>query len=461
MAQKKNNQDIVNSIAEIAGVTKAQAAKFLQSLTDTIVEGLQTDGNVEINGMGTLGTVKMAGRESVNVANGERIVIDAFTKFTFSPAFISVSQENRNGAENDKPGEVPETDEIKSETDETQPETDADEDVKEEQPLDGSNDEEPDDGQTVEQTDTNEDDLPPVKEKPADAFSGIDVLISTPESLEDARQRLTEAKQKEEELAEKMNSAQMALAQAQRAFDEVKNQLEAAQDEVKTMEENMGNVENNRKAVIDKDNDDDASTAAEDADKPHNLITDSNSKRLGTGDHKEGGKANTDGKKRRMWIIASAAAACVVIALSCMLFCGKQQPAGSSQGQETASSLKAGNANSDKKQTPQEGQEENGGQTAAGQSTTDKEGGTVANTQPEKQENVSQSNAENNLKGTNLIRVDTVVFEGNDLLENIVTKHYGEHDMVYRVIQFNRKKGQLNDLGHIPVGTKILMPHYN
>ena len=450
MTQKKNNQDIVNSIAEIAGVTKAQAAKFLQSLTDTIVEGLQTDGNVEINGMGTLGTVKMAGRESVNVANGERIVIDAFTKFTFSPAFISVSQENRKKTENDKPGEVPQMVEIKPETDETNPETAADEDVKEELPQDDSNDEDPDDEQAVEETDTHEDDLPPVKEKPADAFSGIDVLISTPESLEDARQRLTEAKQKEEELAEKMNSAQMALAQAQRAFDEVKNQFEAAQDEVKTMEENVGNVENNRKAVIDKDNDDDASAAAEDADKPHNLITDNNSKRLGTGDNKEGGNADTDGKTRNIWIIASAVAACVVIALSCMLFCGKQQPAGRSQGQDTAAARQAasGNGNSSKKQTQPERQAVNGGQTAAGQST-------------EGQENVGKPMAEDNLNGQNLIRVDTVLFDGNDILENIVTKHYGEHDVVYRVIQFNRKHGLLNDLSHIPAGTKILMPHYN
>ena len=83
------------------------------------------------------------------------------------------------------------------------------------------------------------DNLPPVKEKPVDAFSGIDVLISTPESLEDVRQRLNDAKQKEVELAEKMNDAQMALALAQKAFDEVKVQLETARDEVKMMEANV------------------------------------------------------------------------------------------------------------------------------------------------------------------------------------------------------------------------------
>ena len=40
----------------------------------------------------------------------------------------------------------------------------------------------------------------------------------------------------------------------------------------------------------------------------------------------------------------------------------------------------------------------------------------------------------NNLNGKNLIRVDTVVFDGTEYLEHIVTKHYGEHDMVYRVL---------------------------
>ena len=125
---------------------------------------------------------------------------------------------------------------------------------------------------------------------------------------------------------------------------------------------------------------------------------------------------------------------------------------------------KDGNGNSDsdfeKKQIQNRRQTGSGGQTVTEKSTKDHEGGSGVNTQLEKTENVSLHKTENNLNGKNLIRVDTVVFDGTEYLEHIVTKHYGEHDMVYRVLEFNRKAGQLKDYRHIPKGTKILMPHY-
>ena len=74
----------------------------------------------------------------------------------------------------------------------------------------------------------------------------------------------------------------------------------------------------------------------------------------------------------------------------------------------------------------------------------------VANQKPQKSQ----------LTATTVTRVDTVVFDGTRYLEHIVTDHYGEHDMVYKVIQFNRKHGLLKDINHIPVGSNILLPHY-
>ena len=452
MQQKKNNQDITNSIAEIVGVTKAQAAKFLQSLTDTIVKGLKNDGKVEIDGMGTLATVKMAGRESVNVANGERIVIGAFTKFTFAPAFKSLftdkldDQENGNQEAED---DIPEATGNDDEQDELPQEDTDDNDVVE------------DENEVLEEY--AEDDVPPVKEKPADAFSGIDVLISTPESLEDARMRLNEAKKKEEDLAEKMNIAQLALVQAQKDFDDVKSQLEAAHDEVRTMENNVDNVEKNRKTVIDNENEDNYRPATEGNGMSGNHLMDNKKKHCATGDHNNNGnEEDHDGKKRRIWIMVCAAAACAVIALLGLLFCGKQQPEGGQQRPETESSLKSdkNDNKSVKNQIQLDRQADNGGNDAEGLTEKAQAIGGVANQLTDNKDNMSQPKTENNLKGKNLVRVDTVLFDGKDLLENIVTKHYGEHDMVYRVIQFNRKNGQLNDLKHIPAGTKILLPHY-
>ena len=55
-------------------------------------------------------------------------------------------------------------------------------------------------------------------------------------------------------------------------------------------------------------------------------------------------------------------------------------------------------------------------------------------------------------------QVDKVVFDGVKPLEIIVTEHYGDHDKVFQVIDYNKKHGVFSDWTKIPVGTEILLP---
>lgn len=67
-----------------AGVSEKVADDFLSALTGSIQEGLQQDGKVSVNGLGTFSTQDVPARESVNVATGERFTIDGYKKVVFA-----------------------------------------------------------------------------------------------------------------------------------------------------------------------------------------------------------------------------------------------------------------------------------------------------------------------------------------------------------------------------------------
>ena len=67
-----------------AGVSEKVADDFLSALTGCIQEGLQQDGKVSVNGLGTFSTQDVPARGSVNVATGERFTIDGYKKVVFA-----------------------------------------------------------------------------------------------------------------------------------------------------------------------------------------------------------------------------------------------------------------------------------------------------------------------------------------------------------------------------------------
>ncbi len=443
MSKKKNNQDIVNSVVKLSDEHSHSVNQFMQALQESIIEGLQTDGSVEIDGFGTFSTLRVASREGVNISNGEKITVPEFTKFSFSPKFSSLSKSNGN--ENDSF----EAEQEDAESENESPVNDAsgrnetltEDDIIVEQPGE-LNDNEDDTNMLTE-----EQDAEPVKEKPADHFSGIDVLISTPESLEETRERLAAAKEREQNMEEMVRKAQAALEQAKQTLEQSQASLLEAQEDVRELAQTINNVDRNRKALIDngaeeavgvqetRDSDITVSTVVAD-EKP--IKQNESTKNNGEADDNKAKQP----KRKTLLFIAAAAVACLAIVLLSVLFCSKS----SSDNKSADLGQKKENVATAKQHKTIENQANGVGTTPADSLVSDSAAKALS--------------GKRQLTATTVTRVDTVVFDGTEYLEHIVTNHYGEHDMVYKVIQFNRKHGLLQDLNHIPIGSNILLPHY-
>ena len=82
---KLTMQDIVNTIAGKAGVTKTAAEEFFRAWMAVTEEVLLADGQVKVRGFGTFRRVWMAPRTSVTVQTGEDILLDGYYRVVFVP----------------------------------------------------------------------------------------------------------------------------------------------------------------------------------------------------------------------------------------------------------------------------------------------------------------------------------------------------------------------------------------
>ena len=83
MAEHLTLVSLRKALSARSNVSEKVADDFLAGLTSTIQEGLQKDGSVTVNGLGTFKLQDMPARESVNVTTGERITIAGHKKVVF------------------------------------------------------------------------------------------------------------------------------------------------------------------------------------------------------------------------------------------------------------------------------------------------------------------------------------------------------------------------------------------
>jgi DNA-binding protein HU-beta len=69
--------ELVAVMAEEAGITKAAAAKALQTYADTVAKELKKNGKLGLVGFGTFSVVKRKAREGRNPQTGKTIKIPA------------------------------------------------------------------------------------------------------------------------------------------------------------------------------------------------------------------------------------------------------------------------------------------------------------------------------------------------------------------------------------------------
>lgn len=86
MDSKLNNSELNALFAKVCGLSPSDAEAFTKAFYDTILEGLETEEMVKINGLGTFKVIDVESRSSVDVNTGERIEIKGHKKLTFIPA---------------------------------------------------------------------------------------------------------------------------------------------------------------------------------------------------------------------------------------------------------------------------------------------------------------------------------------------------------------------------------------
>ncbi len=94
MDAKLNQSDLISLLAKECNISVAKAEVFTKNFFDIIIEGLEQDGIVKINGLGTFKVTDVASRGSVNVNTGEKIEIKGHKKLTFIPADALKEQVN-------------------------------------------------------------------------------------------------------------------------------------------------------------------------------------------------------------------------------------------------------------------------------------------------------------------------------------------------------------------------------
>lgn len=88
--------ELRKAVAVYANTSEQEAEQFLTALLDGIVEGLKTDKQVKIKGLGSFALKAVAPRKSVNIATGEAYTIEGYNKLTFhAESMLKESVEKR------------------------------------------------------------------------------------------------------------------------------------------------------------------------------------------------------------------------------------------------------------------------------------------------------------------------------------------------------------------------------
>lgn len=76
---------MASALAAAHNISEADAEKFLKVVCDVVVDALRHDGQVKIKGLGTFKLIGVPEREMFDVNSGERIIVEARNRISFSP----------------------------------------------------------------------------------------------------------------------------------------------------------------------------------------------------------------------------------------------------------------------------------------------------------------------------------------------------------------------------------------
>lgn len=218
MNEKLSFQNIADTLARKAGVQKKVAETFSKAFFDTIVEAVSAGDVVKIKGLGTFKLIEVGDRESVNVSTGMRFVIPGYKKLSFTAEDHVVEVLNPQ-AKNEE--EVTLAEDADTESVVVAEPVMVAEPIKTEAPIEMEEPKEEEDIETLIQVPE-----PEQVETPQDAFAGIDMLISTPESVDDIRQQYEAAKAKMETAVEEARTANAEKVRLEKLLERLEKNVE-------------------------------------------------------------------------------------------------------------------------------------------------------------------------------------------------------------------------------------------
>lgn len=218
MNEKLSFQNIADTLARKAGVQKKVAETFSKAFFDTIVEAVSAGDVVKIKGLGTFKLIEVGDRESVNVSTGMRFVIPGYKKLSFTAEDHVVEVLNPQ-AKNEE--EVTLAEDAHTESVVVAEPVMVAEPIKTEAPIEMEEPKEEEDIETLIQVPE-----PEQVETLQDAFAGIDMLISTPESVDDIRQQYEAAKAKMETAVEEARKANAEKVRLEKLLERLEKNVE-------------------------------------------------------------------------------------------------------------------------------------------------------------------------------------------------------------------------------------------
>ena len=253
MSDKLSFQYIVDELSLKSGISRKQAEAFAKSFFDTLTDAfLNGEEMVRIKGLGTFKVVTVDSRESVNVSNGQRFLIPGYKKITFTPddsavdllkqpastpiiAFphnTSADESELQLSSSEAEQTSSEAEQISSEAEQTSSEA---EQISSEAEISTAEDEDiaSDTEELSVEDDVSEEeefmarinsvDVDMQVEQAQDEFSAIDMLISTPESIDNVRLLAEEARAKAEAAIEEARKANAEMIRLQTLLSRLEN----------------------------------------------------------------------------------------------------------------------------------------------------------------------------------------------------------------------------------------------
>ena len=253
MSDKLSFQYIVDELSLKSGISRKQAEAFAKSFFDTLTDAfLNGEEMVRIKGLGTFKVVTVDSRESVNVSNGQRFLIPGYKKITFTPDDSAVDllkqpastpiiafPHNTSADEYELQLSSSEAEQISSEAEQISSEAEQTsseaEQTSSETEISTAEDEDiaSDTEELSVEDDVSEEeefmarinsvDVDMQVEQAQDEFSAIDMLISTPESIDNVRLLAEEARAKAEAAIEEARKANAEMIRLQTLLSRLEN----------------------------------------------------------------------------------------------------------------------------------------------------------------------------------------------------------------------------------------------